>query len=63
MIQLQAASTNTEAIFIGGSVSVDDTNGWELLPGASVEIEVGEDVYYYSTVGSERLNYIWTTRS
>jgi hypothetical protein len=63
MIQLQAASTNTEAIFIGGSVSVDETNGWELLPGASVEIEVGEDVYYYSTVGSERLNYIWTTRS
>ena len=63
-VHLQASVANTDTIYIGSNNGLlDETNGWELLPGASVEFETGVAVAYYSLTGGDRLNFIWSTRS
>jgi arginine repressor len=60
-LQAEVGNAETAKVTIGGTAP-SATIGYELLPGASVEIEVGADVNFFLASGNA-LNYIWTTRS
>lgn len=60
-VHIRAKSTNTDAIYVGGS-SVDSTNGISLLSGDSVELDIANlaTIYIDSAVSGEGVGFTYS---